>query len=408
MAIVNRTTGGLGVTTSHTVTIPAVGNGNSLLVIISTNSTMAPSAMSDNGGGSPTYSADVSAEQLEGSDQGLIWIFRRNGITTAPTQISFTTAANPAGGGIYDIIEFDNLASATFAEFNKSSSAFATSNTATVTTDTANQIGIGAVGMGSIGNRTLNTTSDGWTGGHPGDSTATRARSFVNPDLGSAGSKSFVGTNSSAQNIVVAMWSYETTAASGPADPEITDVSPDTVSASTAALTITGTTFGASQGTNGLVVISPSSTNPTASGYEAQAIDSWGATEIVTDGVTLPSGTEHNDTLYVYVRNDDEDWSEGYPITAALADPVLRSTVYPLRDTDTGDLIDASGVAWVALSDDLATRVAGGTVNITDGEYEIRNGSLTTLEATYRLVLVEDATRMAIYPASIIDLNEPE
>ena len=211
MALINRTTEALAFSTSQSFAIPAVASGNSLLIIVQTNSTMTPSAMTDNGGGSPTYENDVAGEQLEGTSSQLVWIFRRNNITTAPTQISFTTASNALGR--VHILEYDNLDDATFLEFNKATRAFATSNTATVTTDTPNQIGIAAIGMGSVGDRNLNTSSSGWSGGHPGDTTDTAGRIFDNEDLGDAGSESFVGTNDGAQWIVAAMWTYGTTSA---------------------------------------------------------------------------------------------------------------------------------------------------------------------------------------------------
>lgn len=209
MALINRTTGALAFSTSQAFSIPAVGVGNDLLLVVQTNSTMTPSAMTDNGGGSPTYENDVSGEQLEGTASGLVWIYRRNNITTAPTQISFATAANALGR--VQILEYDNLDAATFVEFNKASRSFATSNTATVTTAAANRIGIAVAGMGSVGDRTITTATPGWIGGHPGDSTDTPGRIFDNPDLGAAGSESFTAANDGAQWIVVAMWTYATT-----------------------------------------------------------------------------------------------------------------------------------------------------------------------------------------------------
>lgn len=211
MALVNRTTGALAFSTSQAFTIPAVASGNSLLIAIQASSTMTPSALTDNGGGSPTYTNDVAGEQLEGTTQGLVWIFRRNNITTAPTQISFTTASSAAGR--VHILEYDNLDAATYVEFNKATRSFATSNTATVTTAAANRIGIAAAGMGSVGDRTITTATSGWVAGHPDDVTDTNGRIFDNPDLGAAGSESFTATNDGAQWIVVAMWTYA--AASG-------------------------------------------------------------------------------------------------------------------------------------------------------------------------------------------------
>lgn len=213
MAIVNRTTGAFAFTTSHVITIPAVASGNSLLVLVTCGEAHEPTAVTDNGGASPTYTEDVAGQQLEGTTTAnpRAYIFRRNNITDAPTSVTITTAAGVPGGRTYNILEIDNLADAGPTQSNVSTRAFATTATATVTTATANEIGVAFAGMGGIIDRTINGSA-GWTGGHPGDAIDTPARSFDNADVGSAGSVSFVATNDGAQWIVAALYTY---AASG-------------------------------------------------------------------------------------------------------------------------------------------------------------------------------------------------
>lgn len=214
MGVVNRTAGALSFSTSNPIAIPAVASGNSLLILITSVANRAPTSLTDNGGGSPSYALDVDGQQLEGSDAASsprAYIFRRNNITTGPTQVTITTADNAAG--TYNIIEYDNLSAAGPAESNIATRSFATSNTATVTTGAANRIGVGFAGSGS--NTRDHATSDtGWV--TPSAPTgAVGARSFDNPDLGAAGSESLTTTIPTAQWLVTALYTYA--AAAGPA-----------------------------------------------------------------------------------------------------------------------------------------------------------------------------------------------
>ena len=216
MAVANSTAGSFSFSTSNAITIPAVASGNSLLIVITSVPNRAPTSVTDNGGGSPTYTFDVNGQQLEGSDAAShphAYIIRRNNITTGPTQVTITTADNASG--TYNIIEYDNLAAAAPAESNVATRSFATSNTATVTTAAANRIGIGFAGSGS-NTRDHATTDTGWV--TPSSPTgAVGARSFDNPDLGAAGSESLTTTIPSAQWLVTALYTYA--AESGAASP---------------------------------------------------------------------------------------------------------------------------------------------------------------------------------------------
>ena len=211
MAVINRTTGEFSFSTTNNITIPAVTSGNSLLCIFTLATSRAPTAVSDNGGGSPTYTADVAGQQLEGSTYQHVYIYRRNNITTAPTQINLTTADNAFG--TYNIIEYDNLDAAGPVESNVATRAFATSNTATVTTAAANRIGIGASGSGG-NSRDHSTSESGWV--EAATPTGNKeCKTFDNPDLGAAGSESLTTTIPTATFMVTAMWTYASTSGGG-------------------------------------------------------------------------------------------------------------------------------------------------------------------------------------------------
>jgi hypothetical protein len=199
MAIVNRTAAGLAFNTSNVITIPAVASGNSLIVALLCAADRPPTACTDNGGGSPTYTLDVNGEDLQpGASDVAIFIYRRNNITTAPTQITITTSTQAAGS--YAILEYDNLDAASFLQFNKTAREFVTSRTATVTTATADEIGLAF----AAGSGTISTSSDGWTQNFDGSG----SRIFDNPNLGAAGSKSVTVTQGPEQWMILAFYTY--------------------------------------------------------------------------------------------------------------------------------------------------------------------------------------------------------
>jgi len=128
--------------------------------------------------------------------------------------------------------------------------------------------------------------------------------------------------------------------ASAAATPTISSVTPSTVTPSSNPV-ITGTNF---QGT-GVVTISPTDDVDDVNA-EVQTIagSGWGDTEITLDGVTFPTGTAHNDTLYLFVTNDTgETNASGYALTASVApslsnDGVIDATTDGFKlswDTDT-------------------------------------------------------------------------
>jgi len=222
MAVVNRTAGAFSFATTNNITIPAVASGNSLLLLITTVENREPTTITDNGGGSPTYTLDVDGQQLEGSDAAnspRAYIYRRNNITTGPTQVTITTVDNASG--TYNIIEHDNLAAAGPTQSNVATRSFATSNTATVTTATANEIGAGFSGSGS-NTRDHATSTTGWiTPSAPTGNVG--ARSFDNPDLGAAGSESLTTTIPTSTWLVTALYTYAATGGSGPSIPVLSN-----------------------------------------------------------------------------------------------------------------------------------------------------------------------------------------
>ena len=218
MAVINRTPLAATFSTTNNYTIPAVASGNSLLVLIEGLNTRGPTSITDNGGGSPTYTLDINAQQLEDSGAPHVYVYRRNNITTAPTQITVTFADNAFGG--VQIIEYDNLAAAGPVESNVATRANATSNTATVTAGAANRIGIGAGGSGN-NSRDHATSETGWVA-QSTPAGAVGVRFFDNPDLGASGSKSLTTTIPTAQWLVTAMWTYAAVAApAGPVHPYV-------------------------------------------------------------------------------------------------------------------------------------------------------------------------------------------
>jgi hypothetical protein len=229
MAVINRTSLATTFSTTNNYTIPAVASGNSLLVLISALTARAPTTITDNGGGSPTYTLDIDAQQLENATHAHMYVYRRNNITSAPTQITVTYADNASGG--VQIIEYDNLSAAGPVESNVATRTNTGSNTATITTGAANRIGIGASGSGDNA-RDHTTAESGWVA-QSTPSGAVAVRFFDNPDLGAAGSKSLTTTVAPAQWIVTGMWAY---AASGaPSAPKI--IRPATIIKTQAATT---------------------------------------------------------------------------------------------------------------------------------------------------------------------------
>jgi hypothetical protein len=182
------------------------------------------------------------------------------------------------------------------------------------------------------------------------------------------------------------------------------------------ALTITGTTFGASAGTNGRVTISPSSSNSTAAGYVAQTVDTWSDTSLVINSLDL-TGFDPAETVYVFVRNDsNHENTTGF--TAQVADFVLRlgSGVLTdtLKDIDTGSDIASEACArmivmsGVAGSEVIETSYTNATV--TSGVMEYADSSVfnLTTEGDEYLVAVQGntSTRRWFLPGFVVDRND--
>lgn len=208
---------------------------------------------------------------------------------------------------------------------------------------------------------------------------------------------------------------------SGPAAPEITSVTPSTISAATAAVTVAGENFQASQGT-GSLVFSPSqydggnagTTGPNDTAAEAQVIDTWSDTSIVSDGVVIPAGMAHNDTIYVFVVDDDGNFNEvGFSATLAVVDPALRVATVggssDIVDIDTGDPIPNGTYTVITVP---AGDVASGTirrhsVSLTSGALaDIVDAAYETLTNEFHLIgLNADGTQRFHADAAVIDRN---
>lgn len=139
---------------------------------------------------------------------------------------------------------------------------------------------------------------------------------------------------------------------SGPAAPEITSVTPSTISAATAAVTVAGENFQASQGT-GSLVFSPSqydggnagTTGPNDTAAEAQVIDTWSDASIVSDGVVIPAGMAHNDTIYVFVVDDDGNFNEvGFSATLQVILPGIQTDIIKEPNSSNANVANASNV----------------------------------------------------------------
>lgn len=212
MAIVNVTSGNLAFSTTNNITIPAVASGNSLLIAVTSNTDREPTSVTDNGGGSPTYTFDTAAggQQLEAAANRHAFLIRRNNITTAPTQVSITFELAPLGK--YLILELDNLASASYVESGLSTRTFVTSSSAaSITTAAANRIGIAF--SNSAATRVHTGPGGDWTDGPTSDSAQDRI--YYSADLGAAGSESFsFSIDSTAQWLVCAVYAYASEASS--------------------------------------------------------------------------------------------------------------------------------------------------------------------------------------------------
>lgn len=214
VGVVNRTTFSLPFNTGpHLLTIPQVGVGNSLLVIISSPPDRAPTTITDNGGGTPVYTLDLDTHP-EGGGNPPTYVWRRNGITTEPTQISFTTPLQAIG--YVNVIEYDNLAGGGPVDNQIGTRNFSVDGSVTLTTALENAVGIG-IGYAGTG-RVITSPTTGYNAGVP--SVTFGSRMFDNPDLGAAGSKTFQTTFDSAQWHQTRLITYETVGAGAEVDPD--------------------------------------------------------------------------------------------------------------------------------------------------------------------------------------------
>lgn len=171
-------------------------------------------------------------------------------------------------------------------------------------------------------------------------------------------------------------------------------------------LTITGTDFGASQG-SGSVVLSPANDIDDANA-ETQTISSWGDTSITTTGLALPTGVVAGDTVYLFVTDGSAGESTGFQ--TEIADPALVLDFQPLRDTDSDGLIGIASAEIIALCGAAGTR----TLTMQDDDFAVVDGVVEIVDAAFSIDeiddtcwvgLIESATRAGFFPATVVDRN---
>jgi K+/H+ antiporter YhaU regulatory subunit KhtT len=188
--------------------------------------------------------------------------------------------------------------------------------------------------------------------------------------------------------------------------------------------TITGTGFGATQGT-GSVIISPTDldsenleeTGPSDPDAVVQTIadaGDWSNTSITIASAATGDGPasaiDAGDTVYVFVTNDaEEEMESGFAVQ--VADPVLRVNEL-LRDTDSGVLVtesvevivlDGSPFDREVVYQNDSEEIASGVLTIEEAE-EVAN--VSTMGAEYVVVLIGDNNRAAVVPATVVDRND--
>lgn len=195
--------------TSHPITVPAVGSGNSLTVNVNrfVGTTGTPITGTDNGGAAPSYTLDYGVGGWD-NDQRTMWVLRRSNITDAPTQVTINTGGDAAG--TYCIREWEG--SIILGQSNVSRGTGATP-TVSVTTTTDGEIGIGIV---SNDGGTVISPPAGWTR----DWTEDGAYDMYahDDDLGTAGSKAFAPTFTST-DYAVAIVTYQVAGGGGGTQP---------------------------------------------------------------------------------------------------------------------------------------------------------------------------------------------
>jgi fibronectin type 3 domain-containing protein len=116
--------------------------------------------------------------------------------------------------------------------------------------------------------------------------------------------------------------------------PSISDAGDETFYNNEPGVAVAGAGFKAAQGTQGLVVISPSATDPLAAGYQAQTVQGWTDTQVTIRTVRGSMSTGTN--LYLYVRNDDGNWSAPWTVQFQ-ADP-LSPTIFGVVGAQPGKI----------------------------------------------------------------------
>lgn len=171
----------------------------------------------------------------------------------------------------------------------------------------------------------------------------------------------------------------------------ITSPTPTTILDLQTSVTITGTSFGASQG-SGLVLISPTNSGVDA-GAISQSVTSWSDTSIT---FTAGKGTLKFGTRYLFVKDNAGTYSNGWAITfspqtgwayvdlvSVASPPSIRLTSTP--DLAIGDEILYGGIVGsgtVAVNNDATFNAAPTVISF---DFRVNDGTGWGSQATQQL-----------------------
>lgn len=166
----------------------------------------------------------------------------------------------------------------------------------------------------------------------------------------------------------------------GSAAPEITDAGDETLLAGETNFPISGANFGASQGTNGAVFISPTN-NSADVGRVQQTVTSWadGTVQITAVQGSLPAATN----LYLFVRNDAGQFNATGYVVQFLAVPAITNAGDELHEN--GEVVLVQGNNFGAAQGANGKVYLSPTNNVNDGsrvEQTVNSWSNTGVEIT--------------------------
>lgn len=198
--------------------------------------------------------------------------------------------------------------------------------------------------------------------------------------------------NSRAPTISGAATSSEEPTIGGGTAPTITDAGDEQYYAGETGIVITGTNFGASQGSNGRVYLSPTDDVDDA-GRVSQTITAWGATSIT---FTATLGSLSLDTnLYLFVLADSTESNAAGYVVQIVARPFIRDTLIGLNGAA---VASETGMTMLVYHSVPATAVApaqvitGVSTNGSGQLDQVINRGALALNAPVWLILMKDGS----------------